>query len=703
MNCRIIFRLLCLIIASPFFLFSQPEEGLDSIQMFVDVDEVVVTAQYAPTHSKNALQNIRTINRETIERQGATNLEQLLQQDLSIRIQQDLILGSSMSLLGQDGENVKIMIDGVPVIGRLDGNIDLSQLNLNNIERVEIVEGPMSVAYGTDALAGVINLITKKSQLSEYELTLSQQIETRGENNSILDAGWRIKDDWLLRFSGGRDQFGGFDEQDVRSSVWNPKDQWYFDASLRRNFGEDHHLRYQLSFFDEEVQNLGAIRRPEFKPYAFDDFFLTKRIGHTLAHEGTVAKNFFWQTVAGYNEFEREVNSYRLDFEPDDSNLIGGDTTTFSSYMLRSVLASKFESSALNFQLGVDLRYEDGSGARLIDPATDRPGVIGIGDYALFGSLRFQPASSLMLEAGLRTMHNTRYQAPLIPSVHLKYDFSKALTVRASYGKGFRSPSLKELFLSFIDINHFIIGNADLQVEQSDNIQLNFNYRKKFGLHRINARLHAFYNSIDNQILLFPFVEQNGALTPVAPNASTTFAYFNMDQGKNKGWHFRLEYQYKGLSLEGGVLHLGYFNPLSETLSSVSPFTYSTELNGRIAYQLPFSGTDISVFVRHNDRFISFYPETTDGQTVARQRIQEGFTMVDASLSQNFFDDRLTLSAGVRNLMDIRQIGVTGGGGGAHSSGNGAPVGVGRSFFVRAAVHLPGKEKAKNIASKQGN
>ena len=56
------------------------------------------------------------------------------------------------------------MIDDVAVIGRLNGNIDLSQINLNNVERIEIVEGPLSVEYGTDALAGTINLITKSTE-----------------------------------------------------------------------------------------------------------------------------------------------------------------------------------------------------------------------------------------------------------------------------------------------------------------------------------------------------------------------------------------------------------------------------------------------------------------------------------------------------------------------------------------------------------
>ncbi|NRA50135.1 MAG: Plug domain-containing protein, partial [Phaeodactylibacter sp.] len=132
----------------------------DSLLWSLKLEDIIVTAQYAPTESKNAVHDIYTIKQEVIEQRGATNLEQLLQQEANIRIRQDMVLGSSMSLLGIDGQNVKIMIDGVPVIGRQDGNIDLNQLNLNNIERVEIVEGPMSVSYGTDALAGVINLIT---------------------------------------------------------------------------------------------------------------------------------------------------------------------------------------------------------------------------------------------------------------------------------------------------------------------------------------------------------------------------------------------------------------------------------------------------------------------------------------------------------------------------------------------------------------
>jgi len=115
-----------LLLGSGFIVFGQ--NSTDSISMYLDLDDIVVTAQYAPTDSRNALHKIRTIKREVIEQRGAVTLEQLLNQELNIRISQDLILGSSLSLQGVSGQNVKIMIDGVPVIGRVGDDIDLSQI-----------------------------------------------------------------------------------------------------------------------------------------------------------------------------------------------------------------------------------------------------------------------------------------------------------------------------------------------------------------------------------------------------------------------------------------------------------------------------------------------------------------------------------------------------------------------------------------------
>jgi outer membrane receptor for ferrienterochelin and colicins len=137
------------------------------------LDQVVVTGQFTPTDTRSTVNTVKVIGRQQIENRGAANIGELLQAEANIRINQDAILGGVISINGLQGENVKVLIDGVPVVGRLNSNVDLNQISLSNIQRIEIVEGAQSVIYGSDASAGVINLITKKSQTKPLMSTYS--------------------------------------------------------------------------------------------------------------------------------------------------------------------------------------------------------------------------------------------------------------------------------------------------------------------------------------------------------------------------------------------------------------------------------------------------------------------------------------------------------------------------------------------------
>ena len=128
------------------------------------LEDLVITAQIEPKKISNAIHNIKSISKKEINEIGAVSLTDIISKYSGFRITNDNILGQSSSIQGISGQNIKIMIDDVAVIGRLNGNIDLSQINLNNVERIEIVEGPLSVEYGTDALAGTINLITNSTR-----------------------------------------------------------------------------------------------------------------------------------------------------------------------------------------------------------------------------------------------------------------------------------------------------------------------------------------------------------------------------------------------------------------------------------------------------------------------------------------------------------------------------------------------------------
>jgi len=664
---------------------------IDSIEWSIDIEDVVVTAQYAPTDSRNAIQEIRTITKETIQRRGANNLEQLLSLETNIRINQDAILGSSMSLGGIGGQNVKIMIDGVPVIGRLNGNVDLTQINLNQIERVEIVEGPLSVYYGTDALAGVINLITKKSQLNKNEFGISSQIENRGENSYTARFGNRLTDNLFFQANAGYDEFGGFGNDTTRSSVWNPKEQKYADASLRYTFGGDQDIRYSFSWFDEDVTNLGDLIRPEFKPYSWDDTYRTDRINHALTHSGTFLEKYYLNTTLGYNQYFRKKNTTRINFDDNSTELVNGrqDTTNFSTALLRTVAASKY-GGPINFQLGTELTFDNGFGQRIIDPESEREGYSEIGNYAIFGTISYTPFEKLMLEAGTRYAYNTRFGTPLTPSLNLKYSLNNDWVMRGSYGRGFRSPDFKELFHDFIDINHFILGNPLLEAEKSDNFQLAFNYSKREEDNRLDFKIKGFYNNIVDRIGLFQFKDSPAGRIPANGEATGEFTYFNQEVYKTHGVNLNTSYRLKNFGIKAGLTTIGYYNQESENFDDVAPFTYTIELSNELSYQFSKQNLNLSLFTRINDKQIEFYPDIDDkGNQIAKQSVIDGFTMMDFTATKSFWKKRIGLTTGIKNILDVQSVGLQGNGGGVHAgSADSAAISAGRNFFVRLGFDI---------------
>ena len=295
------------------------KSGNVSVNMKVDalaLDQVVVTAQYAPTSADKSVHSIRIIDRKRIEQQGAVNLRDLLQKETNMRVSQDNVLGSGLSVQGVSGQNVKFLIDGVPVIGRLDGNIDLSQLNLNNVERVEVVEGPLSVNYGTDALAGTINIITRKPKDDQLDLELNSYYESVGQYNSDGRVALNIGDHGFT-LSGGRNYFDGWSPDDKffefpkrtladggRVKEWNPKEQVFASAQYIYRY-KSWKFRPFGEWFQEDIVNRGTPRTPYYES-AFDDTYKTERINGGLDVSGKVHTEYRLQVLAAYNFFQAD-------------------------------------------------------------------------------------------------------------------------------------------------------------------------------------------------------------------------------------------------------------------------------------------------------------------------------------------------------------------------------------------------------------
>jgi len=658
-------------------LFLQPLQN--------ELNEVVVTGQTMPVQARDAVQSIRVIDARHIEEQAAVNLRDLLSNDLSIRVSEDAILGSGINLQGLGGSKVKILIDGVPVIGRLDGEIDLSQINLNDIERVEIVEGPMSVPYGTDAVAGTLNLITKKKATSRVKAKLNAYYETAGRYNVDGTISIPIRKT-QTRLSLGRNFFGGYDpDPGKRNLQWNPKEQYMASLDVQHRFTRLL-LRYRSDFFDEEIRNLGDVNYETVfedsvnytHAIAKDDYYFTRRFNNTLSAHYYVADDIKVRAFLAYNDYRREKNTLRKDLTSGEETPASGDdlqdTTRFSSLSSRLFFQHDWKPGLLNYQFGYDVNYEENRGQRLAGDYQN------ITDAALFTIWEYQPFLGLKVQPGLRYAYNSRFEAPLISSLALRYAVDSLWVLRASYGQGFRAPSLKELYFLFVDENHNILGNEDLKAETSNNFQAGVHYTPLLTDVSIEAGLSGFFNDIRNEIRLM------SVIAPGTDNDSRgLFRNANIARSQTTGGRLSLKAQYKGWRLETGLNAIGVRNNLafSEEARQVSQnnFNFYPQLQLNLHYTWKRPGLTASFFLNHIGRRSDLILNTEDKLVTTTF---SPYTIHDVNLKKNFWSDRISLSLGVKNLWDVTQVNSTRvEAGGAHSPGGSLLVGYGRTWFTR--------------------
>ena len=643
-----------------------------------NVNEVIVTAQIKPVLKSEAIQKVKLITRKDINLQSANNLKDLLDKELNMRLTYDNILGSSVSIQGISGQNVKILIDGVPVIGRLNGNIDLSQINLNNISRVEIIEGPLSVDFGTDALAGTINLITDKKIDDKFLSSYNLFYESVGNYNSDLSLSYNFSNHYFyLDF--GRKYFDGWSKNEEftlfpksqiadtnRFKTWNPKEQYFgrLQYKLKRKSND---LRIFYDSYHEKITNLGYPRLPYYET-AFDDYYYTRRNNFGIDFKYNFSDNENLSFLSSYNNYNRRKNTYFNDLTTLNQIITDNDSDqdTSSFYLLMNKLVfSSFKFEKINYQLGFDSKIEYAQGERIDN--NERK----LGDHAIYFSSKWSPSSFFAFKPALRLSYNSKFKVPIIPSLNMilkknQYSF------RFSYAKGFRSPSLKELFFEFVDINHNIVGNRNLQSENSNNFQINLDFEERFNDFKFELGTKLFYNDIKNLITL--------AQIP----STTEYTYFNLGLYKTKGLSANLNLSTEKLNFSLSASNTGRYNDLSEQ-SNVEDYSYSTALSSSLNYSFKKFYTTASLYFNYTGKLPVFYKDSNE--EIIQSEI-ESYQLFDFILKKSFYSGKMNLSFGIKNIFDVQDITSFSSSEAHSSSSNRQSVAYGRTFFTSLNISL---------------
>lgn len=675
---------LCLFICHLFVLLGQQQDSI------YQTENILITGQYQATDVRNALHQATIITAAEIQQRGSVTMADVLAQSSNIRIQNDPVLGTSLTLNGLSGRNIKFLINGVPMVGRQNGDIDLSQLNVFNIQRIEIIEGPMAIMYGSDAIAGVVNIITKQYSLKKWETELQGRTETRAAQVGNLSLSFQPNNKNTIKLGGGYSAFKGWADNDTsRDLRWNPKRQGNAQASWTFHSKKNIKINITLGDMTEKINNLGEVRRPQFKPYAFDEDYITHRIHTSATLDAPINDKHFLSFVLGTDNYFRRKDSYRTDLTTNAQVIQAAevDTSLFDMKMLRAIHAWQLKPS-FSLQTGLNIQFDSGKGKRFSDSIGN--GKKTMQDYAFFLTGKWAITPQLSTEIGLRTAYNTQFNIPLIPSFHAKYNFPKQnASLKASYSSGFRSPDFKELYFQFIDFNHNIVGNQDLMPEKSQTFQASYDKSKVLKNSTINVGGRLFFNDIRHKIDLYEYIiGVNGEKIPVTDTSTLFYSYFNIDRYQTLGGTINSKWKNKWLTLGLNTTTIGYLTPNYKTYK-VSRYTWAVDFQGEISMLIPKILTQINTYHHWNDRQISYYYEKVNGENLLTQRIMKGYLSTDVIISQSFWKQRILFSMGARNLFNVQQISVVGTNSGqSHLSDAKVNIGPGRSFWTSLRFHF---------------
>jgi len=419
---------------------------------------------------------------------------------------------------------------------------------------------------------------------------------------------------------------------------WNPKERTNAFASVRYMIDELNSVSFKYSQMDENVSNYGELRRPAFQPYSFDEFYLTNRTDYSLVYQGEL-KNLNLNATFAVNEFNRTLQQERFEFETDSFNeeFSNTDVSFFRALFGKTSVGYAINDN-LSFLGGFQANQEFGTGDKIIDLSQPDSSKVKSLELAVFADARVKIKNS-NASIGARVTNHSLYGTQFSPSIQLQHNLGPDWRLRAGYSRGFRSPGLKELYINFIDVNHYVIGNQELKPELANDFNLSLAYEptKKTKL-SYSGLIKLYKTNISNKIILSEFEQLR-------------FQYQNLNNYSVQGVALDLSLGYKDISITNNF-SLGYwYNRISEV--SESP-------------------KDVPRYFIENDEL--------------QQTVTTGYEFIDLSFFTSLFDKKLNINFGIRNIMDVVYADINKLDPGANhaldTNINNQLVGRGRSYFV---------------------
>ena len=551
--------------------------------------------------------------------------------------------GSGVWIQGFNSDRVLILINGEPMTSSTGQTVDLSQLNVSDIEKIEIIKGASSALYGSQAMGGVINIITSRPK-DGLNVTTSVEFGTHGSKSA----------------------------QDIPVSLLKGSTSYknsLYEGSLFVDYRHDSGIKLQEEYeYDlPEVDRVNI--NGEFRMLGKHQFFVKPRIYLEKSNKP------FSSFAPGVGDIEEEktedIQKYRLSVgsESEFKNSDSLKTTFFLEHYIDDSYQSKlltdyteltrkatidmaqgdiqYDTAPNDSHLitsGIQFRYQKLRQEQIKEDSNGPVHTDELGDGSTSNALEAYVQDDwfinddLELIPGIRYQYDSDFGSYVSPKLSLFYTpyqkMGDRLNIRASYGNGYRAPSLKERFFNFDHsyLGYIVLGNPDLEPESSNSFQLSFEWVSSAVY---SLSVNFYYNDIKN------LIDTTKNLPKSIAGGLDIYEYENVDAALTKG-----------VEIEGSTQFLNYF-----TFNGGYTYLYSEDKNTKKHLtQRPEHQIKATLSLEYLDTNAQLSAVYETEQYIDSQNLLKSpdETQVDIKMTQHV-TKLFSIYGGINNLLDEHQ------------------------------------------------
>lgn len=552
--------------------------------------DYVVTATKTQLEKKEVPQSVEVITEQKIKELGAYSVQDALRLASNVDVQDNGMTGNQVMLRGNDTMHTLILIDGKRMAAEntqsSQNAYELKRINIADVERIEVIRGNGSALYGSDAMGGVINIITKKA--TTPSMSIAMHTGSKDEATSFSYASGR-QGKVAVKIGGGIEKVRKIDSGVYKSYSTSGKQKdaigKYNDASTTNMYGtrrflntginyafdDNHDLDFTMNFMREQLKSdswnsygadytncqmttlggfINDMMHVDLKSmpseaanawlarmsgmlggtYTVDDLDMSMPNPMTIQHYPMRSLHFYdnnrsdfslgfngkdgkhdYNVRAYFSELRKENTSHYINLNTNTKKDVDFDQNNYKQLVIEGKDSYKMDDNN-TLTWGAEYKKDTMDGTHLRDSGsnlkyltingiTKPSSEVSSETVALYLQDELRVGNKLLLIPAVRVDHHDSFGTHTSPKIGATYSMSDNARIKANYGKGYRAPTLYELYSKMeksgmAPMTVHVLGNPDLNPETSTNFD--FGFETELG--KLNSKITYFHNDIKNMI-----------------------------------------------------------------------------------------------------------------------------------------------------------------------------------------------------------